>query len=239
MTRNRAYEFHGPMEDAAEVYDAVFKAGQEFGIQRLGWNTYWVNHTEGGFPQNTGHFITPFETDIVAKMGITGSVDPTNMRARYRTPVEVDWGNLAKHDLEYIGRKAIEAELANPKRTTVTLKWNAQDVMDVWATWLKPGDELPLLSMPHAPNGWNRGAHQDYVLLNNKEVGYSSGIIYSYYFREFLSLGCVDINVSALGTELNVRWGNYGGKNLDIRATVSPLPYLSKGKFGQPDIVFE
>jgi glycine cleavage system aminomethyltransferase T len=56
MARNLAYEFHGPMEEVTEVYDAVFNIGQEFGIERIGWNTYWVNHTEGGFPQNTGHF---------------------------------------------------------------------------------------------------------------------------------------------------------------------------------------
>jgi glycine cleavage system aminomethyltransferase T len=236
MARNLAYEFHGPMEEAAEVYDAVFKVGQEFGIERFGWNTYWVNHTEGGFPQISGHFTSPLQAKALPSLGGTsGSVDPQNMRARYRTPVEVGWGHLAKpHD--YPGRKAVEAELANPKRTTVTLRWNAKDVGAVWNTWLKPGEEaLPLLTMPHGPYRKNRGGHQDHILLNGREIGYSSGVIYSYYFREFLSFGCIDIEAAALGTEMSVLWGDYGRRMLGIRATVAELPYLSKGKFGQPD----
>jgi glycine cleavage system aminomethyltransferase T len=237
MARNLAYEFHGPMAESAEVYDAVFKVGQEFGIERLGWNTYFVNHTEGGFPQNSGHFITPLMYNVRPAMcPVSGSVDPANMRARFRTPVEVGWGNLAKGDHDYIGRKAVEAELANPKRTTITLRWNAQDVLDVWATLLKPGEVLPVLSMPVAPpRKPSRGGHQDHVLQNGREVGLSSGIVYSYYFREFLSLGCVDLDAAALGTELQIRWGDYGGKFKDIRATVAVMPYLSQGKFGQPE----
>jgi glycine cleavage system aminomethyltransferase T len=237
MARNLAYELHGPMEDAAAVYDAVFKAGQEFGIERIGWNTYWVNHTEGGFPQNTGHFVTP---SLVRAGGAfvgsaSGSVDPQNMRARFRTPVEVGWGHLAKFDHDFVGREIVEQEVAKPKRTTVTLRWNSQDVLDVWASWLCPGDAYALLNMPWPPYRKNRGGHQDHILENGREVGYSSGVIYSYYFREFLSLGCVDLDCSALGTALHVRWGDFGGKTKDVRATVAPLPYLSSGKFGQPD----
>jgi vanillate/3-O-methylgallate O-demethylase len=39
MTGNLAYELHGPIEDGPKVYDAVYRAGQEFGIERLGWGT--------------------------------------------------------------------------------------------------------------------------------------------------------------------------------------------------------
>jgi len=51
---------------------------------------------------------------------LSGSVDPTNMRARTRTPVEVKWHNVAKFDHDFMGREAQSAEMANPKRTTVT-----------------------------------------------------------------------------------------------------------------------
>jgi glycine cleavage system aminomethyltransferase T len=237
MARNLAYEFHGPMAEAAEVYDSVFKAGEEFGIERLGWHTYFVNHTEGGFPQHSGHFLSPLAVKIMPQMigGTSGSVDPADMRARFRTPVEVGWGHLAKNKNDYIGRKAVEAELANPKRSTVTLRWNAEDVLDVWASYLKPGEALPLLTAPVTPYKKNRGGHQDHVLQKGRAVGLSSGIVYSYYFREFLSLGCVDLDASAIGTELQIRWGDFGGTYKDIRATVAALPYLSNGKFGQPE----
>jgi len=49
---------------------------------------------------------------------LSGSVDPTNMRAR--TPVEVKWHNMVKFHHDFMGREAQSAEMANPKRTTVT-----------------------------------------------------------------------------------------------------------------------
>jgi glycine cleavage system aminomethyltransferase T len=236
MARNLAYELHGPMEESAEVYDAAYNVGQEFGVERLGWRTYFVNHTEGGFPQSSGHFVTPINVEVVSFMSsFSGSVDPANVRARFRTPVEVAWGHLAKPDHDYVGRAAVEAELANPKRTTITLRWNAEDVLDVWGSLLKPGEALPILSMPVAPEGKSRGGHQDIILQNGREIGYSSGIVYSYYFHEYLSLGCIDLDASALGTEVKIRWGDFGGKYKDIRATVAVMPYLSQGKFGQPE----
>ena len=57
MSGNLAYELHGPVEDGPKIYDAVYRAGQEFRIERLGWGTYLVNHVEGGFPQETWTFI--------------------------------------------------------------------------------------------------------------------------------------------------------------------------------------
>ena len=44
MSGKLAYELHGPIEDGPKIYDAVYRAGREFGIERLGWGTYLVNH---------------------------------------------------------------------------------------------------------------------------------------------------------------------------------------------------
>ena len=35
------------------------KANRDFGMERLGWRTYLVNHVEGGFPQLTWTFVPP------------------------------------------------------------------------------------------------------------------------------------------------------------------------------------
>ena len=61
---------------------------------------------------------------------VSGSVDPNDLRARYRTPVEVGWAGMCKFDHDFLGRAALEAEVANPKRTVVTLRWNPEDVVD-------------------------------------------------------------------------------------------------------------
>lgn len=127
MSGNLAYELHGPIADGPMIYDAVYEAGKEFGIERLGWGTYLVNHVEGGFPQRSWTFIdAPPTIDdeslaaIRSNLKLLGSVSPSNVRARFRTPVEVRWHNMAKFDHDFVGRAALEKEIANPKRTTAT-----------------------------------------------------------------------------------------------------------------------
>ena len=125
MSGNLAYELRGPLEDGPEIYDAVFRAGQDLGIQRLGWRTYLVNHVEGGFPQMNWTFASAADLDpgynaFVAASGFTpptnvsGSVDPADRRARLRTPVELRWERAVKFDHDFPGRAALEAEVAAP-----------------------------------------------------------------------------------------------------------------------------
>lgn len=43
MAGTLAYELHGDTEDAYELYDLIYRAGEEFGIRRLGWHTYMMD----------------------------------------------------------------------------------------------------------------------------------------------------------------------------------------------------
>jgi glycine cleavage system aminomethyltransferase T len=240
MTGGLAYELHGPIEEGPAIYDAVYKAGLELGIERLGWGTYLVNHVEGGFPQSTWTFAIahPDPAQRLAFMKlfqISGSVDPTNTRARNRTPVEVNWHNMARFDHDFVGRAALAAEIANPRRTTVTLRWNAEDAMDTYASLLRPGTPYKAIDLPYAPQRWPM-AHADHVLKDGREVGYSSGTIYSAHFREYLSLGCIDIAAAKLGEELVVQWGDPGGAIKNIRATVARFPYFTDGRNSDLDV---
>jgi len=239
MTGNLAYELHGPIEDGPEIYDAVYRAGQEFGIERLGWGTYLCNHVEGGFPQSTWTFVSAIGAarwpELMKTWQVSGSVDPLNMRARTRTPVEVRWHNMARFDHDFIGRAALAAEIANPKRTTVTLRWNADDALDTYASLLRPGTPFKPIDLPYAPQRWPM-AHADHVLKDGREIGYSSGTIYSSSFREFLSLGCIDIESAAIGNEVEVQWGDFGEPIKSIRATVARFPYLTEARNSDVDV---
>ena len=240
MSGNLAYEVKGPLEEGADVYDAVFRAGEGLGIQRLGWRTYLVNHVEGGFPQSYWTFFAAMIEDPGAMQflngthppyQVTGSVYPSDMRARYRTPVEVGWTSTVRLNHEFIGRKAIEAEIANPKRTVATLRWNADDVIDIYRSLLSPGEEYRTLDLPTTPP-WKDGtnAHADHILKDDKRVGISSGTIYSYYFREVLSMACIDLEQAKAGTEVVIQWGDYGKRIKNVRATVERFPYLTEGR---------
>ena len=244
MSGNLAFEVRGPLEEGPAVYDAIFEAGRDFGIQRLGWRTYFVNHVEGGFPQAGWTFFSAGleEPGFRALLGprgavrVTGSVAPSDMRARYRTPIEVGWQRTARFDHDFKGRAALEKEAANPRRTVATLRWNPQDVLDIHASLLQPGEAYRPLDMPTTPS-WQHGffAHADHILHNGREVGYSSGTVYSYYFREVISMATLDVDCADVGTEVVVRWGDHGRRIKDVRATVERFPYLTEGRNDQVD----
>lgn len=239
MTGGLAYELHGPMEDAAAIYDAVYQAGLEFGIERLGWGSYLVNHIEGGFPQHTWTFMVappPGKWPRASqRWEVSGSVDPLDARARCRTPVEVRWDTMARFDHDFIGREALQVEMANPRRTTVTLRWNHDDILDVYASLLREGEPYKSFDLPYSPQRWPM-AHADHVLKDGRSVGWSSGTIYSPQYREFLSHGCIDIGEADIGRELTVQWGDHGGPIKNIRAVVDRFPYVNEGRNSAIDV---
>ncbi len=153
MSGNLAYEVRGPIGDGAAVYDAIYQANREIGIERLGWRTYLANHVEGGFPQMMWTFGSTMmdEPGVREMMGAdhfgfltqkTGSYDPTNRRVRLRTPFEVNWGGAVKFDHDFVGRAALEAIDQGASRRTVTLRWNGEDVIDIFASLYRPGEDI-------------------------------------------------------------------------------------------------
>ncbi|MFJ1667595.1 aminomethyl transferase family protein [Streptomyces bottropensis] len=240
MAGTLAYELRGPLEHGPAVFDAVFQAGKDFGLKRLGWRTYLVNHTEGGFPQQGCTFLPAafadpgFVTHPVfgatlppsqVEGPLPGSADPKDMTARLRTPFEVNWGWMAKFDHDFIGREALEAEAANRRRKTVVLRWNKEDVLDVFASQFEPGEEYKHFEFPTSPQA-PAGGHADLVTKDDKPVGVSSVAVYSYYYREMISHSTIDLEHGEIGTEVVVHWGDHGGRIKPIRATVERFPYL-------------
>jgi glycine cleavage system aminomethyltransferase T len=235
MAGTLAYELRGPVAAGPQVYDIVYQAGKEYGIKRLGWLTYAVNHVEGGFPQGTVSFTPGSEADPVWRslpiasdvtMKKSGSIDPANLRARLRTPGEVDWMWMAKFDHDFVGRAAVEAESRNPKRKVVNLLWNVEDILDVFASQFQPGEEYKLIDFPCA-QPQPAGGHADLVTtLDGREIGISSATTYSYYYRQMISQCIIDIDQDELGNEVIVHWGDHGKRIKNIRATVVRWPYL-------------
>jgi glycine cleavage system aminomethyltransferase T len=240
MAGTLAYELRGPIENGPAVFDAVYQAGQGLGIKRLGWRTYVVNHTEGGFPQQgctflpSAYFDAGFLSDpafgatvppLREGAGLTGSADPTDHRARLRTPHEVNWGWMAKFDHDFFGRQAIEAEAAVRRRKTVTLRWNKEDILDVFASQFEPGEEYKHFEFPTTPQS-PAGGHADLVTKGGQVVGVSSLAVYSYYYRRMLSHCAIDVDQAEIGNEVVVQWGDHGGRLKPVRALVERFPYL-------------
>ena len=248
MAGTLGYEIHGKMKDVMPVYDALMKAGEAFGITKLGRTAYTMNHTENGFPQLFVHFPAPLHEDkgFMEYQGaqwkgrppplFSGSMGP-DINLRYRNPVELGWAPTIRFDHDFIGREALEKEVANPRRLIVTLEWNADDVVDVYASQFRPGARY--LAMEPSHSSQHKGRHQmyaDQVLKDGKLVGVSSGRMQSYYFRQMISMCSIDAQHAALGTEVTVLWGEPGMEQKPIRATVARFPYLNENRNERLDV---
>jgi len=239
MAGELGYELQGPAEYSREIYDAILEAGQEFGIRRLGGRAAFINHLEACFPSRVtdylpailGEDMKEYLEEFKAAMpgfgfsvtfNIAGSFEADDISAYYRSPVELGWTKNIKFDHDFIGRKALEDEVAHPKRTMVTLVWNADDVIDVYASLFRQGKPYHYMETPRDQRGF---MYADKVLKDGKPVGVSTSRGYSYYFRQMISLCTIDIEFSKPDTEVTVVWGNPGEPQKHIQATVAPAPY--------------
>jgi vanillate/3-O-methylgallate O-demethylase len=237
MAGELGYELQGPSAYAGEVYDAVVEAGKEFGIRRLGGRAVFINHLEACFPtivtdylpaifdEEMKEYFQEFQAAMpayAATFNLAGSFEADDVSAWYRSPVELGWAKNIKFDHEFIGRQALEVEVARPKRTMKTLVWNADDVVDVFASLFRQGKPYHYMEIPRDQRGF---MYADKVLKEGKLVGVATSRGYSYYFRQMLSLCVIDVDHGEPGTDVTVVWGNPGEPQREIRAKVAPAPY--------------
>jgi vanillate/3-O-methylgallate O-demethylase len=237
MAGEIGYELQGPTEYAQEIYDAILDAGQEFGIRRLGGRTVMINHLEACFPtiitdylpaifgEDMAEYLAEFRAAMPAyasTFNIAGSLEADDVSAWYRSPVELGWIRNIKFDHDFTGRDALAGEVAQPRRLMRTLVWNADDVIDVYASLFRQEDPYSFMDMPRDQRGF---MWADKVMNGERLVGVSTSRGYSYYFREMLSLCTIDLEYSEPGTEVTVLWGDPGGPQTRIRAIVAPAPY--------------
>lgn len=238
MAGEIGFELQGPSEFGAAVYEAVYEAGQEFGMRRMGARVASINHLEACFPTivmdylpaiydaDMADYLMEFEAAMpafakTAKVG--GSFDGERPSDYYRSPVELGWAKNIKFDHDFIGRAALEKEVAEPRRTIRTLVWDAADVLDVQASlFRKDGQPYPFMDMPRDQRSLMSA---DKVLVDGNVVGVSTSRGYSYTFREMISLCVIDVHHGEVGTEVVVVWGAPGGPQKEIKARVAPAPY--------------
>jgi vanillate/3-O-methylgallate O-demethylase len=226
------YEFHGPSEIGNELWLAVAAAGEEFGLRLLGGRSQLVSHVEGCFP-TIGRDFWPAvsalggsgsRAHLIQSSG--GSYESSDPAELMRSPFELGWArevSLDTHD--FIGREALLAEhkAGGPARRMVGLKWNSEDVIDVFASLFRPGPPVMPMELPR--NNHKHAIDPDKVLKDGKVVGCSTSRVYSAHLRQMISLCVIDQNLTAPGTEVTVVWGDRGKPQKEIRAIVSEVPF--------------
>jgi len=229
MTNGLEYEFHGDISDAQYIYRRIIEVGNAYGIRRLGLNAYMTAHTPGGCQQNEFLFNNGFM--MYPPNMLKGSVGD-NIEKRYRNPFELGLGHVIDFNHDFIGKEALQAYKADPKRTEVTLEWNAEDISDIYESQFR--DEIPYQPIdkigPMDVGGDSaNGSSMDLVFnKNGNEIGISGARVVSYYHRAMISLASIDLQYADLGTEVIVLWGDPGTRQKEVRAKVAPRPYNNK-----------
>lgn len=242
MSRAQGFELSGPWAEAKQVRDALFEAGQEFGLTLNGARASTSGTLESGWlplPMPaifTGEQMKSYREWLPgdsweANGSLGGSLASEDIADYYLRPAEVGYGKLVKFDHDFVGRDALERAAESPQRHKVTLAWNSDDVIAMFATLYKEGRPAKYLEMPTAT--YSRWQY-DQVLAGGKQVGVSTIAGYTYNERRTLSLAVVDPDVE-LGSEVTVLWGEEnGGTNkaqverhvqTEVRAVVHRVPY--------------
>jgi vanillate/3-O-methylgallate O-demethylase len=243
MVGQPGWELFGAWEHGDAVRSAIVEAGQEFGIRQVGARTYPTSCLESGWIPSplpaiyTGdqmkkyrQWLGPTAYETMASLG--GSFYSENIEDYYLTPFDLGYGQFVKFDHDFVGRAAVEAMSANPKRTKVTLVWNGDDVARALGSLFHDGGDiakyidLPLANYATLP--------YDKVLKGGKTVGLSTYTGYLYNERAMVSLAMMDNDQSAPGTEVTLVWGESGRgstkptverhKQIELRAVVAPVP---------------
>jgi glycine cleavage system aminomethyltransferase T len=244
MAGHMGAELSGPYDEMSAVRAAIVEVGSKHGLLQGGTKTYFSTIFEFGWMPYplpgiyTGEDLRGFREWLPgdgweANAQLGGSFYSSNIEDYYVTPWDLGYGHILKFDHDFIGREALEKMASQPKRAKVTLVWNRDDVLKIFASQFGNGPRYKALDFPVAYYGW---PHFDEVKdADGKLAGHSCHCGYSNNEGEMLSLAMMNDASAKPGTEVVLTWGEPNGGSakphverhdqLKIRATVAPVPY--------------
>jgi glycine cleavage system aminomethyltransferase T len=252
MVGQPGWELFGPWEEGDEVRAAILDAGRDLGIRAAGGRTYSSNTVESGWIPSplpavyTGVELEAYRrwlpgTAYEAVTSIGGSFVSADIEDYYMTPADLGYEALVKFDHDFVGRAALEKIAGRPRRKKMTLVWNADDFERAFGGLVKAreGEAPKYIDFPCAVYSTYP---YDRVTKNGKTVGISTWAAYSANERAMLSLATIDIAEAVPGNEVTLVWGEENGgtrkvtverhKQIELRATVAPVPYTSVARDG-------
>ena len=243
MAGQPGFELFGPWDDKEPVVEAIVRAGEYFGIRRVGARAYSSNTLESGWIPSplpaiyTGDSLKAYREWLPAdsyegRASIGGSFLSDDIEDYYFTPWDLGYGHFVRFDHDYIGRDSLEEMSEDPPRTKVTLALEDEDVLRVIGTQLGEPPRAKFMEFPSAVYSMHP---YDAVQVNGETIGISTWIGYSSNEAKVLTLAVVDNEHAGPGTEVTLIWGEPDGgtakptvephAQTEIRAIVSPVPY--------------
>jgi aminomethyltransferase len=204
FTGEIGYELWAANDAAVAVWDAVWEAGQRYGIARLGEYAIDVCRTEAGLIL-VGTDYTGTGPDRCDSMIVT---DPANKA----TPFELGFERLLDMDGDFIGKEALLSRKPRSRLVGLRLDWNA--VVSLFATQDMP----PLIP---ARVWW----YPLDLRSNGRSVGRATSLTWGYSVQQLIAFGHVATELDETAP-LTVEW-TYGGVRGEIPAEIVDLPFFA------------
>jgi aminomethyltransferase len=201
-TGDLGYELWVGAERAVDLWDALFRAGESFGLRPVGMAALDVLRVEAGL--------------ILLDAEFTGVRNAFSEEQEY-SPFELGLGRLVDFSkARFVGKQALLAEQARggPARRLVGLEHEWQGIESAFSKHGLPTVLMLGTSHEHAPVHGSEG-----------RVGKASSTTWSPTLKKVISLGLVQRTHAAPGTRLEVEWTIEGTRER-VGATVVELPFF-------------
>jgi vanillate/3-O-methylgallate O-demethylase len=250
MSGAAGLEIWGPKQEGDEIRAALLKAGNEFGLKPGGARAYSTVAIESGWVPSpmpaiyTGEKMLAYRqwlpaNGFEANASLGGSLVRENIEDYYLSPYDLGYGGFTRFDHDYIGRAALQKRATQPHLKKVTLTWNSDDVIGVFATLFQAQNRAKYMDLPASHYAT---LPYDEILVNGAYAGISTYPVYTSNGRVWISLSMVQEAFSQPGTEVKVLWGEPDGGTdkptverhvqTEIRATVGPCPFSDQAREG-------
>jgi aminomethyltransferase len=202
-TGDRGYELWIPWDAGVQVWDAIFEAGQAFGIHPAGIRALDVCRVEAGL--------------ILAEVEFSSARHVTSPELKY-SPFEVGLGRLVELNKagDFVGRRALLAEqrAGGPARRLVGLELEWAGIEALYAKHGLAPAVSPLVHRDPVP-----------VYKEGKQVGRATSITWGPTIKKMVGFGSVDKNLERVGSRVSVEWSVEGERG-KVAATVVKTPFL-------------
>jgi vanillate/3-O-methylgallate O-demethylase len=242
-SESMGFEIWGQVEDSEACWEALLRAGEEFGMVLGGALAYYTGAVEAGYAAQPTPAIYSAPglkayrewlpgNGYEGKLSIGGSYKSDDIEDYYVSPFEFGYDHLVKFDHDFTGRDALEELARQPRRKKVWLRWHDDDVKRIYASSLFDGErrakflETPLARFARV--------EMDTVLAGGEQVGVSTLRAYTVNVGCWMSVGFLREDAAVDGAEVTVIWGEENGGTAkrsverhvqtELRATVHTHP---------------
>ena len=179
------YEVWVPAKAALKVWDALWSSFDGYGVLPFGLAALYMLRIEAGL----------LLLDVDFSSSRFGWTDEDRS-----TPIELGWSwmlrGLADDDRAFIGRRAIEREIADR-----TSRWRLTGLIVDWDDYDRTYDRAGLIPpKDHTP------IHEEYFVYDDAgaQVGYATSLMYSPMLQRHIALTRVRPELAAPGTEVKL-----------------------------------